>query len=475
MLFNSYIFLLVFLPIVMFVWWALARREHARLVWLTLASYMFYSYFEFPRGLALLPLLLASTTADYIAGVQMSRTSSVRRRKQWLLCALSVNLGLLIYFKYLGFFESITSGVLAMAGVPVEVPIHSLVLPIGISFYTFNSMSYSIDIYRGKVEPARTFVHYSAFVSLFPHLIAGPIVRYADIADQLDSLKRRLTSTMVSVGAFFMICGLTKKLLLADTLAPTVDRMFAAADSLSFLSAWAASIGYSLQMYFDFSGYSDMAVGLAMILGFTFPQNFASPYKARDIAEFWRCWHMTLSRWMRDYVFIPLGGSQGSRLRTARNLFITMLLVGLWHGAAWTFVVFGLAQGVFLGAHAIARSLGLWRPPAWMGRALTYLSFVVTLMVFRSPSLDIAGTMFGAMIGLHGIGIGDVGDASIASAIPILFIVQIGVLLAWVNIAPNTFEYQLPATRRAAIVLGILFAADIALVAAPSPFLYFQF
>ncbi len=475
MLFNSYIFLFAFLPVVTLVWWLLARRERLRLAWLTLASYAFYSYFEFPRGLELLPLLIASTTADYVAGVQMARTSVARRRKQWLLLALTVNLGLLAYFKYLGFFESIANGVLALAGVPVEVPIHSLVLPIGISFYTFNSMSYSIDIYRGKVEPARSFLHYSAFVSLFPHLIAGPIVRYADIAAQLDALKRRLTSTMVSVGAFFFICGLTKKLLLADTLAPTVDRLFASADSLSFMSAWAASLGYSLQMYFDFSGYSDMAVGLAMMLGFSFPQNFASPYKARDISEFWRRWHMTLSRWMRDYVFIPLGGSHGTLLLTARNLFITMLLVGLWHGAAWTFVVFGLAQGVLLGGRALARNMGLWKPPAWLGRTLTYLSFVVTLMVFRSPSIDVAGTMASAMIGMQGLGLTDFGASAISSAIPVLFMFQMGALLAWVNIAPNTFEYQLPATRRAAMVLGVLLAIDLALVAAPSPFLYFQF
>ena len=475
MLFNSYTFIYVFLPCVLVGWWVLTRYTRLRLAWLTLASYGFYSYFEFPRGLELLPLLLASTSADFIAGrrIAASDNSSVRRR--WLIAALSVNLGLLFFFKYLGFFEGIGNSLLALSGVHVQVPVHTLILPIGISFYTFNSMSYTIDIYRRRVEPARTFLHYSAFVSLFPHLIAGPIVRYSDIASQLHSLKRRITPTLVSVGLFFFICGLTKKLLFADVLAPSVDKLFAAEHALTMVSGWAAALGYSLQIYFDFSGYSDMAVGLACMLGLTFPQNFASPYKAANISDFWRRWHITMSRWMRDYLFIPLGGSQGSRIFTARNLAITMVCVGLWHGAAWTFVVFGCMQGTLLGMHAMLRSAGLPTLPSWLGRTLTYLSFVISLVVFRSPNLDTAGTVLAAMFGTHGIGLGQLGVLHGAGAVSMLFALEIIALLVWVNTMPNTFEYNLKPRRRTAVMLGLAFAVNMVLIAAPSPFLYFQF
>jgi alginate O-acetyltransferase complex protein AlgI len=476
MLFNSYVFLFGFLPLVVAVWWLLAGHTRLRLAWLTLASYVFYSWFEFPRGLELLPLLLVSTGADYVAGARIHASDEAFVRRRWLWFALSINLGLLGVFKYLGFFQGVVNGVLALAGADVQVPVSELVLPIGISFYTFNSMSYTIDIYRGRAQPAPDVLHYSAFVSLFPHLIAGPIVRYTDIEAQLGNLHRRLTSGMFGVGMFFLVCGLSKKLLLADSIAPTVDRLFATDQALGLLSAWGAAIGFSLQMYFDFSGYSDMAVGLALMLGFRFPQNFNSPYKARDISEFWRRWHVTLSRWFRDYVFVPLGGSRDGGLLTARNLFITMFLAGLWHGAAWTFVVFGLLQGVMLGAHGLARARGWPRPPAWVGRAATYLSFVATLVVFRSPTLETAGNVLAAMVGANGLRLGDFSWTSeLGSAVPLAFVGMVVSMLAWVNVAPNTFEYRPRPNVRTGIVLGGLLGACILVLSAPSPFLYFQF
>ena len=247
-----------------------------------------------------------------------------------------MNLGILAYFKYAEFFLSSLDGLGSTLGVPVDVPIVHVVLPIGISFYTFNSMSYTIDVFRRKIPATPNLLEYSTFVALFPHLIAGPIVRFTEIGDRLRRPLSGLNSRIAAVGLFFLACGLAKKLLLADQLGPDVDRLFANASELGFVAAWAAALGFSLQLYFDFSGYSDMAVGLAWLLGFSFPQNFDSPYKARNISDFWRRWNMTLSRWIRDYLFVPLGGSRGTLFQTTRNLVFTMALAGLWHGAAWT-------------------------------------------------------------------------------------------------------------------------------------------
>src|SRR4029079_4725762 len=222
--------------------------------------------------------------------------------------------------------------------------------------------------------PARNVIQYAAFVSMFPHLIAGPIVRYADIESQLERLKPRLTSGLAASGIFFFSCGLAKKLLFADALAPTVDQLFARHETLGFVSAWGAALGYSLQLYFDFSGYSDMAVGLAFLLGFRFPQNFDSRFKAVNMSDFWRRWHMSLSFFLRDYLFIPLGGSRGSRAETLRNLLIVMFLGGLWHGAAWTFAVWGLLHGVFLVVHAVASGAGLTPRSVIVNRAIAFIA-----------------------------------------------------------------------------------------------------
>lgn len=475
MLFNSYIFLFVFLPLVLVGWWRLAGFTRLRLAWLTLASYVFYAYYQFPRGLELLPLLLASTTTDFIAGRQIARSDHHDVRRRWLVCALTINLGLLFIFKYLGFFEGVAHAILALGGVPVQTPIHDLVLPIGISFYTFNSMSYTIDIYRREVDPAPSFLHYSTFVALFPHLVAGPIVRFTDIDKQLRHLKAKLTSTMFAVGLFFLTCGLVKKLLFADTLSRTVDRLYISHEQLSVVSGWAAALGYSLQLYFDFSAYSDMAVGLAMMMGIRFPQNFNSPYKAANISECWRRWHITLSRWLRDYVFVPLGGSNGTKLRTLRNIYITFVLAGLWHGAAWTFIWFGIAHATALSVHAIARSRGWWAPPAAMSRALTYIFVVLTQVPFRSPDMGVARNVFGAMFGMNGMGLSDLTNTSLATSISALFIAQIFGLLVWVNLAPNTWEYELRPRRVTALAMGAGLAVSVVLLAVPSPFLYFQF
>src|SRR5439155_17410738 len=299
--------------------------------------------------------LIGATSVDYVAGLWISRTEDEARRRLLLAASLATNVGILAYFKYAGFFFDSLNGIGSAVGAKPGLPSLHIVLPIGISFYTFNSMSYTIDVFRRKVEPTRNVLEYTTFVGLFPHLIAGPIVRFTDLAGQLKRLTPRLTAEQASLGVFFLSCGLVKKLLIADQLHPYVSKLYAGHAHLGLLTGWAAAVGYSLQLYFDFSGYSDMAVGLAYLLGFRFPQNFNSPFKAQNISDFWRRWHMTLSFWLRDYLFIPLGGSRHGRLRTLRNLAITKLVGGLWHGAAVTFVVWGALHGAYLIVHNVCR------------------------------------------------------------------------------------------------------------------------
>ena len=462
MLFNSHVFLFAFLPVVLAGWWGLRRWARTRLVFLALSSYFFYGWWNWH----FVPLLITTTTADYLAGHAIVRTEDERKRRTYLVAALTLNLVLLGYFKYVGFFLHSANSVGGFFGAGHPFPALRVLLPIGISFYTFNSMSYTIDIFRRRVKPASSPVHYAAFVSMFPHLIAGPIVRYADIEDQLRRLRPKLTSDYAATGLFFFGTGLVKKVIVADSLAPHIDRLFAAHAHLGLVSGWAAGLGYALQRYFDFSGYSDMAVGLAFGLGFRFPQNFNSPYKAQNISDFWRRWHMTLSFWFRDYVFIPLGGSRGGRIRTLRNLAITMLLGGLWHGAAFTFVVWGLLHGVYLIVHTVCRTAGLTPSSATLNRAVTFVAVVAAFVIFRAPSLTDGWDVLASMTGVRGLGTANVGVGLLAA---------IAGLVAFVNLAPNTWEIRLAWRPAYGVALGIATAAAILMISGPTPFLYFRF
>ena len=461
MLFNSYIFLLVFLPATLLIYWLIPRGA-LRLAFLALASYVFYIYWDWRY----LPVLLLSTSADWIAGEVMARTADRRVRAAALVTAIAVNLAFLGVFKYAGFFLDQLNGVAALFGGAEPLPVLRLVLPIGISFYTFNAMSYAIDIYRGKVRPAKDYVHYAAFVAMFPHLVAGPIVRYADIDRQLRRMEPRLTAGLAGTGLYFFAMGMAKKLLFADLLAPYVNDLWAHHAGLGLAGGWTAAVGYALQLYFDFSAYSDMAVGLALLLGFRFPQNFDSPYKSVNISDFWRRWHMSLSFWFRDYVFIPLGGSRRGSLRTLVNLLVVMGLAGLWHGAAWTFVLWGLLHGAYLVVHAVAAKAGLAPRWTWLNRGLTFVAVVVAWVFFRATSLGQAGDVLAAMSGARGLA-----GASVAPTLAALIVAG----LVWVNAAPNTWEVRLQPRPGWALACGLLLGAAVLTIAAPSPFLYFQF
>jgi alginate O-acetyltransferase complex protein AlgI len=465
-LFTSQSFLFAFLPLVLIGWWALPRPG-LRLAFLAGASYVFYGWWDW----RFVPLMIASTTVDFVAGHAIARSAVERTRKALCAGALSINLALLGVFKYAGFFLDSANGIGSMLGLGKPFPLLHLILPIGISFYTFNSMSYTIDVYRRRVAPERSVLRFAAFVALFPHLVAGPIVRYDSMAEQLRRLRPRLTAELAAPAMFLLTCGLVKKLLIADSLAPSVSSLFARHASLGLLGGWLAALGYSLQLYFDFSGYSDIAVGLALLLGFRFPQNFDSPFKAVNIADFWRRWHMSLSSWLRDYLFIPLGGSRGGRLKTVRNLGIVMFLGGLWHGAAVTFVVWGLAHGTFLAGHGVLRERGLTPRWTWLNRAITFAFVVAAFVVFRAPNLGSAGDVLGSMIGLHGVE----GTAALADMLDSRFALLILGLLVFVNVVPNTWQIQFRSTLRTGFVFGLVLGTAILSIAAASPFLYYQF
>jgi alginate O-acetyltransferase complex protein AlgI len=461
-LFNSYVFLFLFLPLFALFWWAPFFSRRSRLVGLAIASYVFYGYWDW----RFTSLMFLSTVIDYTAGARIHGATLPRNRRFWLVSSLACNLGLLAFFKYSGFFARGLNAFANWVHLGQTLPELDIVLPVGISFYTFQSMSYSIDIYRGRARPTAGFWHFAAYVSMFPQLIAGPIVRYAEIETQLREASLPPNAMRVVLGIQFFVIGLAKKLLIADVAATQINPIFEGQVPQTAATAWLAALGYTAQIYFDFSGYSDMAVGLGHILGFRLPQNFDSPYKSRSISEFWRRWHMTLSFWLRDYLYIPLGGSRHGRLLTLRNLAITMLLGGLWHGAAWTFVFWGFLHGVFLIIDNAWKAIGrpLHRAPA---TALTFLAVVVGWVFFRSPTFGQAFDLLGAMVGTNGLG---TIDASIARD----FLLVTGALgIAFV--APNSWEVRVRMTRARAVALGAILVVCVLQLSAASPFLYFQF
>ena len=467
MLLNSHSFLLVFLPLVVALYW-LTPHGRPRLVLLVGASLFFYGLWDWRY----VPLLLTTTLVDWVAGRLLAGSTAEgasRRRKLVLAAALALNLAVLGYFKYRGFFVDQLDGVLYLLGMGRPLPTIRFILPVGISFYTFAGISYAVDMYRGQYPPARSVLHYLAWVTLFPYILAGPIIRYGHVGAQLESVPRRLSWALVANGLFFLVLGLAKKMLVADVMAPYVNELFAHPGRLGLWSAWAAALGYTLQLYFDFSGYSDMAVGVALLIGLRFPQNFDSPYKAVNPSDFWRRWHMSLSAWLRDYLFIPLGGSRGSTLLTVRNLLITFVLAGLWHGAAWTFVVWGLLWGVFQSVHVVAKKYGLTPGWTWLNRPLTFAAAVLAWVFFRATSVRAALKILASMVGLRGVS----GEETLGVA-PLFAAFIVGGLL-WVNLLPNTWQITPRPRLRYAALLGVLLAASLLALSKRSPFLYVQF
>lgn len=466
MLFNSYIFVILFLPIVLALWWNRSVPTSVRLGGLTLMSYAFYGWWDW----RFVGLLMVSTVIDYAIGSRLHFANDTSKRNLWLVASLCSNLGLLAYFKYCGFFASSLNAVADWLRVGGTIPVPSIVLPVGISFYTFQTMSYTIDIYRGKAKPTESLLHFAAYVSLFPQLIAGPIVRYSEMDEQLRNLIPKISWDRFWQGIVFFVAGMCQKVLFADTIANKINPLFQNYEELQFFGAWFAMLGYTCQLYFDFCGYSNMAVGLGRMLGFEFPQNFDSPYKSPNISVFWRTWHITLSFWLRDYLFIPLGGSRHGRWLTLRNLVIVMFLGGLWHGAGWTFVLWGLYHGGLLAGHAIFKSTVDWSFPKPLAIAVTFVAIVFGWTIFRSTDLTMCGSLMASMLMVNGIEPALLSAVGGTGAIAVL-----AVLLGIVFFSPNIWQFSIRPSLTASVVAALLFVFCVLRFDAESPFLYFQF
>jgi alginate O-acetyltransferase complex protein AlgI len=378
-----------------------------------------------------------------------------------------MDLTLLGFFKYTNFAVANVNAVSSWLDGSFTLPNLDIILPVGISFYTFHTITYIVDAHRRVITPTRNFFEFAAYVALFPQLVAGPIVRFRQIEQDLESIDRAERDANLDIGWSFFVIGMVKKVLLADTIAAVIDPALARYSELSTVDTWLCVLGYSYQVYFDFSGYSDMAVGLGYLFGLRIPQNFNSPYRATDIADLWRRWHISLSSFFRDYVYIPLGRNRGSRLMTYRNLIITMMLVGLWHGANWTFVAFGAYHGLLLVLHQLVRER--WeRLPLWTRRIGTFGLWVLGLAIFRATGFDMALALLGAMF-VWRAGAEIVGGNMLA-----VLLVLAAAIAHW---GPNTFEMR--HRWSPSWVAGFAMAFGVCLFAVyaarPAPYIYFQF
>jgi D-alanyl-lipoteichoic acid acyltransferase DltB (MBOAT superfamily) len=515
MLFNSYEFLLLFLPICLIGYFQFGRfSKNYGAIWLALCSIFFYAWWDYRYIL----LLSGSIIGNYHAGRWIAQHQGTQNAKRVLIGAITANLGLLAYYKYADFFILSANHMLGST-----VPLLNIALPIGISFFTFTQIAFLADAYQGKAKEFR-FSYYVLFVTYFPHLIAGPVLHHKEMMPQFD-IDRNYSPRMANfqIGLTIFIIGLCKKVLIADSLAGYATPVFAPGANPGFFVAWGGLLAYSFQLYFDFSGYSDMAIGLSRLFGIKLPLNFNSPYKAANITDFWRRWHMTLSRFLRDYLYVPLGGNRKGPWRRKFNLVATMLLGGLWHGAGWTFVIWGGLHGLFLIInHAWQETTARfgWRKG---GRSvmvasvlLTFLCTNIAWVFFRAPDVDTAFSVLRGIFGLNGAAI----PAAILTRLdmlqPLTDALHIGTFLGgganfianylWIAAAafitfafPNTQELlrryvpALPDSRQAskpafalfplrwrptvswAVAIGLAGAAGALSLTRPSEFLYFQF
>jgi alginate O-acetyltransferase complex protein AlgI len=436
MLFNSPSFIFIFLPITVLGFYLIGSRGYYRIAvsWLVGASFVFYGYWN-P---AYVWLLLGSILFNYVAGIFLSEN----RKKIVLVLGVAVNLGLLGYFKYANFF---IDNINALIG--SDIVFDQVILPLAISFFTFQQITYLVDSYRG-LSKEHSFLHYCLFVTFFPQLIAGPIVHHHEMLPQFakDALYRFKTEN-ITLGLTIFIIGLFKKLVIADGVAVYVSPVFESAElstNLAFFAAWGGALAYTFQLYFDFSGYSDMAIGIARMFGIVLPANFFSPYKATSIIEFWRRWHITLSRFFKNYLYIPMGGGRKGVIQNMLNLFVTMLLGGLWHGASWTFIIWGGMHGLGLAVNHGFRSTRilfrhnplkvspLGKVVSW---ALTFSFIIFAWVIFRADSVNGVQHMFQAMLGLNGLLLPEVIDYK--------FIAILCFLLFIVCFTPSTQEFLL--------------------------------
>jgi len=457
----------VFFVLVLVASWLLMPWPVRWKPFMLLASYTFYAAWDW----RFIGLLLAVTVVTQTGATVVARTANDGQRRRALVATLVFDLGLLAWFKYYGFFATSLANLLDGVGLGAPLPLLEVILPVGISFFTFQAMSYVIDVYRGRLAPASP-IDFAVYLAFFPQLVAGPIVRATEFLPQLRPPRdpRRVEGAR---GFTLIASGLFKKVVVANLLATTiVDPVYASPASHSALEIIVATYGYAVQIYADFSGYTDMAIGCALLLGFRFPDNFDRPYTAVSVQDFWRRWHMTLSRWLRDYLYIPLGGNAGGPRRTERNLLITMILGGLWHGAAWTFVVWGAIHGLGL-AFERRRFTGrrVWSTKPWVARVVTFHIVCFGWVFFRADSFSTASTILWRMVSAWG-------PAPLVT--PVVLLVIAGALA--VQFVPRdvgerfrvTFSHYSPLAQGAALALALL-VTDALGPQGVAPFIYFQF
>lgn len=485
MVFSSHLFVFYFLPLVLLLYYSVPRRAQHLL--LTLVSYLFYGW---ANPLFVL-LMLGSTVIDFVCGLVIAGCrpwgsleppmllipggSRSRHQKLALVVSICTNLSLLGFFKYSNFGIDSYNALVTWLGfddAQWQLFFH-VTLPLGISFYTFQSMSYSIDIYRGEARAVRNFTDFSCYVAMFPQLVAGPIIRFQDVADQLQS--RTYSSEKFARGVAFFCFGMAKKILLANACGKVADTAFDAA-AVGLLDAWMGIVGYAFQIYFDFSAYSDMAIGLGLMLGFVFAKNFDSPYQAESITDFWRRWHISLSTWLRDYLYIPLGGNRKGTLRTYSNLATVMVLGGLWHGASWNFVIWGAIHGGMLGFERAQGKDNFYRHlPGPVKTAITFVIVCFAWVFFRAETLPQALDYCGSLLGLSGV----VPESDLIAGLiyqPYYLIsLAAAAMVTWC--CPQTWDFTGRITwPRAALALGLFWVSLIVLTTqAYNPFIYFIF
>jgi len=462
MLFNSLPFLYFFLPATYIVFWAL-RTKSQRYVWLTITGYVFYSFWN-PKFCALLAL---STAVSYTAGLGLLRWDDPRRRRLCLVVPVTLDLLLLGIFKYANLAVTSANWVFQALHLNIRGPHFDIILPVGISFYTFHTITYIVDSYRGVIRPTRNVWEFACYVSLFSQLVAGPIVRFRQVEQDLENIGHASRRAGLERGWSFFVLGMIKKVLIADTIAAIINPALSQWQFLSTLDAWLCMLGYTYQLYFDFSGYSDMAVGLGWMFGIRLPQNFNSPYQAVDLFDFWRRWHISLSTVLRDYLYIPLGGNRHGEWNRYRNVMITMLLGGLWHGANWTFVAWGGYHGLLLIATRSGDAI-INRWPLAARKIVTFLLVVIGWVLFRSRDFSMASGLLQTMFTWKG-GV----QLATVNTLVVMLVVAGGLA----HFGPNTFELRHQWRPVPAVGLGLLLLMCMVFIygGQQSPFLYFQF
>ncbi|MFN3537167.1 MAG: MBOAT family O-acyltransferase [Brevundimonas sp.] len=458
----------IFFLFVYFTAWSLDRENGRRKIFLLLASWFFYAQWDW----RFVGLLIASAILNWGVAALIASSDSPGRRKWLVALGVTINLIILGVFKYYGFFVEQAIALLNQFGWERDAPLLQIVLPIGISFFTFQGISYVVDVHRGKTPPARSLVDVMLLMSFFPHLVAGPIVRASDLLPQFDRVPR-LTREMAALGLLLIAWGLFKKTVIASELAVRlVDPVFFDPSAYGALDIAAATYGYAVQIYCDFSAYSDMAIGLAALLGYSFPRNFDQPYRARSLQQFWRRWHISLSSWLRDYLYVPLGGGRKGLVSSCINIMITMLLGGLWHGAAWTFIAWGALHGAVQAVERVWRHFreGKAGLPHWLGVIVTFHIVCLGWILFRAESFDLAMQMLEGFTRM----------APVMVLTPFLLALIVGgIAMHW--LPPRAVEGLAVRVKEApAITMGVLVGILILLVEAVrpegvAPFIYFQF